>query len=210
MHNKVVNHRSLRSLDSLTAAGYLNVMQAHRVKIFMNSKIYNFCIFIFAGSSFYLAYVGKPAELAGFVVAGALSLVFLKLDSFKEFSGGGFSAKLKERVENLERDIAPIKSKQTDPESEASSLPEHFFLGEESEKVLFSLTNGKYSWRTLGGLKADTKLAEKKLVSILKKLELDGLAYASKSSSGNEIWGATEKGYAVESLHYPRAERENA
>lgn len=53
---------------------------------------YGASVLAYAGLSFYLAFIGKPAELAGFVVAGALSLVFLKLDSFKEFSGGGFSA----------------------------------------------------------------------------------------------------------------------
>lgn len=88
----------------------------------MNNILYICCVLAYVGLSFYLAFLGKPAELAGFVVAGALSLAFLKLDSFKEFSGGGFSAKLNERVENIERDIGPIKSKETEPDEVESQL----------------------------------------------------------------------------------------
>ncbi len=179
----------------------------------MNNILYICCVLAYVGLSFYLAFLGKPAELAGFVVAGALSLAFLKLDSFKEFSGGGFSAKLNERVENIERDIGPIKSKETEPdevESAPDAQADEFFLDKETQDVLFALTNGKYSWRTLGGLKSDTKFTRNRILEILAKLEKDGLATCNKSASGKEIWGATAKGHAVESLHSPGSNRENA
>ena len=59
----------------------------------MNNFISKLAVFIYAGLCFYLAILGMPAELAGFIIAGALSLAFLNLESFAEFSGAGFSAK---------------------------------------------------------------------------------------------------------------------
>lgn len=62
----------------------------------------------------------------------------------------------------------------------------------------------------MGGLKTDTKLTRNQLLKILVKLESDGLATKGKSSSGQEIWGATDKGHTVDSLHFPGSSRENA
>ena len=111
---------------------------------------YGACVLLYGGSSFYLAFIGKPAELAGFVVAGAISLVFLKLDSFKEFGGAGFSAKLADKVSRLEKEIDPIRNKQTEPESSRKPATGVTRSSDEKayEDVLFALTNGRYSWRT--------------------------------------------------------------
>lgn len=181
-------------------------------KFFCKEIFYCICVLVYAAGCFVLAWSGKLAGLAGFVIAGALSLVFLKLDSFKEFSGGGFSAKLNQRVESIERDIAPIKSKETEPDgaAESDTPAERFALNEDTEKVLFSLTNSKYSWRTLSGLRADTAFDREKLRSILGKLENDGLVTRSTSASGKDIWGASEKGYVVDSLHSPGHDRRDA
>ena len=106
-----------------------------------------------------------------------------------------------------------MKSKATEPEeleSNTVSKPEDFFLDSDTQKVLFALTNGKYSWRTMGGIKADTKFRPSQVLNTLLRLEKDGLARKGKSSSGSEIWGATDKGYSVESLHFPGSNRENA
>jgi hypothetical protein len=178
----------------------------------VNEVIYFFCVLAYAASSFVLAYLGKPAELAGFVMAGALSLAFLKLDSFKEFSAGGFSAKLKERIEAIERDIGPIKSKETEPdevEPAGEALADECFLDKGFQEVLSALTNGKYSWRTLSGLATTTDLTRDRLLGILAKLEQRGLATTSKSGSGKKIWGATFKGHDMVAQHRPGSKCKN-
>lgn len=150
-----------------------------------------------------------PAELAGFAVAGALSLVFLKLESFSEFSGGGFSAKLKEQVDKLQNDIEPLKSKETEPEttrlSSSAELGEEddTSLEENSRLVLHALIGSKYSWRTLTGLVADTKLPRDQSSDILFELEKRDLAIHSKSSDGRAIWGGTMRGYITDAIDSP-------
>lgn len=181
-------------------------------RIFWKEIFYSLCVLAYAAGSFFLALAGEAKGLAGFVIAGALSLVFLKLDSFKQFSGGGFSATLNQRVDRVERDIAPIKSKETEPDEPTDTdMPaEKFALNEDAEKVLFSLINSKYSWRTLTGLNADTGFSREKLKTVLQDLKQDGLVTKSNSSSGKEIWGASDKGYLVDSYHYPGHGRREA
>ena len=146
-----------------------------------------------------------PAELAGFAVAGALSLVFLNLEAFAEFSGGGFSAKLKERVEKIENDIEPIKSKATEPELPVNLESKDFdddntALNENKLKVLDALIEGKYSWRTMSGLIKDTQIPKDKLSEILSELEAESLVTASTSSAGKVIWGSTMQGNIFQSI----------
>lgn len=172
----------------------------------MKECLYKIAVLTYAGLCFYLALRGMPAELAGFAVAGALSLVFLKLDSFAEFSGAGFSAKLKETVEKLKKDIEPIKSKETEPDSaqlinEGSNGQEYESqLDHNKQLVLNSLVDSSYSWRTLTGVEADTKLPKDKISDILFELEQSDLAVSGKSSNGRTIWGATMKGYIAAAI----------
>ena len=173
--------------------------------------LYRMAVLTYAGLCFYLALCGMPAELAGFAVAGALSLVFLKLESFAEFSGGGFSAKLKERVDRLQNDIEPLKSRETEPEPTQSSdkddlkQDDETSLNEGSQQVLHSLTTSKYSWRTLTGIVADTKLPKDQISDTLFELEQCGLAVSSKSTNGRTIWGATMRGYITDAISSPNS-----
>ena len=179
----------------------------------MNAIFYSFMVMAFLGMSFTLAYLGKVAELAGFVVAGAFSLFFLKLDSFKEFSGGGISAKLKDRIDSLEADLEPIKIKETEPEAEEKDrvlneeLPE-YGVDSDPEKddmdVLFAITNSKFSWRTAGGIKADTKLSMVKVKKALQRLQFKGLVMKTERADGKSLWSGTKSGFEYDQNNYPK------
>lgn len=171
----------------------------------MKNEHYFLAIGIYVLLSYVLALLGRSAELAGFAVVGALALVFLKLDSFKEFSGGGFSAKLKERVDDIEKDLAPIKSKAIEPEEVENTLNKTKFdegLSKKALQVLDALVEGNYSWRTFKGLEASTKIPKSELEEILTELEADMLVTTTKSSAGKVIWGATSRGHVTYSVEH--------
>ena len=114
----------------------------------------------------------------------------------------GSLQKTRERIDKLEKDIEPIKSKETEPEEKsAPKIAEEFDLGSDSLKVLKALTNSKYSWRTMRGLESETKFESSKLAGVLQELEEKSLASSSKSSAGKTIWGATMRGYILVSLN---------
>src|SRR5690606_9130507 len=142
----------------------------------------------------------SPAELAGFLVAGALSLAFLKLNEFSEFGGAGFIARINRDVKEIEKAIEPIKSKETEPDrlEEFAGNDENesgLLLDESHRKVLVALTQSKYSWRTIGGIAKDANINENMVPDILFDLEQAGMAVSGKSSSGLVIWGSTMKGH---------------
>jgi len=174
----------------------------------MNQILYKLLVIVYALLCFFLALEGMPAELAGFAVAGALSLVFLNLEEFAEFSGAGFSATLRKRVEKVEKDIEPIKSKATEPEALESSakkkIDDHSDegLGGDSLKVLDALVEGKYSWRTNLGLENATKLSREKLSEVLTEMEADELVTTTQSATGQVMWGATMKGHVTHTVEH--------
>lgn len=169
-------------------------------RLYLPELIYKALVLVYAGLCFFLAISGMPAELAGFSVAGALSLVFLKLNAFSEFGGAGFTARMKNSVKELKRAIEPITSKETEPDR-VERLPgddetsSNLLLEEDHRKVLIALTQSKYSWRTIGGIAKDANLNESMVPDILFDLEQEGMAVSGKSSSGLAIWGSTMKGY---------------
>lgn len=164
---------------------------------------------IYGALCFYLAWAGKPAELAGFAVAGAIALVFFDLKSFVKFSGIGFSAiirQVEEKVDDVEKRLAPILLKETDPDinddSKLNVASETLSdLDKSSLSVLHSLTNKNYSWRTLSGIIKDTGLDQSKIKDILHELEDKNLADTSKSSAGKTIWSATLRGHIVSAYY---------
>ncbi|GIU53719.1 ArsR family transcriptional regulator [Shewanella sp. KT0246] len=171
----------------------------------MNKIIYKILVLLYAALCFCLAIKGMPAELAGFAAAGALALVFLNLEAFAEFSGAGFSAKLNQRIETIEKDMEPIKSKATEPEISAkpemkNGETDSIQLDEDKLKILDALIDGKYSWRTITGLCQDTKISRDNLSELLTELEAEGLVTASKSAAGKVIWGSTMRGNIFHSI----------
>ena len=159
----------------------------------MNEFIYRLLVLVFAGLSFYLANTGNAAGLAGFIVAGALSLIFLKLDAFKEFSGGGMSAKLHDRLDKVEQKLEPIEAHATEPDANNGKGEER---SDPSWRVLHALTNGEYTWRTFDGLRKETNLSDSELRETLIKLAADGVV-GNKPFSSRELWSATQAGYGL-------------
>ncbi len=174
----------------------------------MTKLFYKFLVIVYAALCFYLAFKGMPAELAGFAVAGALALVFFNLEAFVEFSGAGFSAKLNNRIENIEKEIEPIKSKATEPDiknkssNEEPSSDSEESISKDSLKVLDALIEGKYSWRTIKGLRGSTKIPKEGLEEILTELEAAELVTTSKAATGKTIWGATMRGHVTHSVEH--------
>lgn len=169
----------------------------------MNDKTYLIAIGIYVGLAYLLALLGKPAELAGFAVVGALSLVFLKLESFKEFSGAGITAKLRDQVNDIQKDLEPIKAKATEPEDtpQSEQMPEELLKltvqDEKAKDALLALTGGQYSWRTIHGVAKSTQQSPSEALSTLQLLIDAGLAVKGSSSSGRELWGPTVRGSIV-------------
>jgi hypothetical protein len=101
-------------------------------------------------------------------------------------------------VENLKDEIAPIVSKETEPEKISGPgirMEGYGYTGKEPELVIRALGNSKYSRRTVGGIQKDTDVPLSKVTETLEWLEANGLA----ASSGTEIryWGLTAKGRDV-------------
>lgn len=124
----------------------------HRVvelsRLYLPELIYKALVLVYAGLCFFLAISAMPAELAGFLVAGDLSLAFLKLNAFSEFGGAGFIARINRNVKEIEKAIEPITSKETEPDrleglSGNDETGSGLSLEENHRKVLVALTQSK-------------------------------------------------------------------
>ena len=169
----------------------------------MNNNHYIIAIVIYVALAYFLALIGKPAELAGFTVVGALALVFLKLDSFKEFSGGGITAKLRDEVKSMGNDLEIIKLKETEPEieSEPEGLPQEILELKEkdpnAEKALLALHNAKWAWRSIGGVAKETSQKPSEALNTLELLKIAELAEEGRSRNGAKLWSPTVRGSVV-------------
>lgn len=167
-----------------------------------HEKYHHWGVATYVIASFILALLGKPAELAGFVVAGALGLVFLRLDEFKEFSGGGFSAKLRERLDEIQEELEPIKLKETEPDRSGEVTEEtqrKIGLNPEEIRVLDAVSNSRYTWRTQRGVAKELKLDAEIIAGVISSLVDQSLV--SKTVSGDrELYSATQTGHIVSML----------
>jgi len=123
------------------------------------------------------------------ILAGALGLAFSNVDKISEFSGAGFTAKMKGQIQAV-----------IDKETEVSE-------GEESEKigvervpdneltVLKALANSKYTWRTFPGICRDVDCDQDDAWITLLSLLGGGLVQTgNKNDTGEMIWSITSKG----------------
>jgi len=134
-------------------------------------------------------FMGVPTEMGLSILAGALGLAFANIENIAEFSGAGFSAKMKCQIQ-------AVVEKETEPED--ISLTEEDKIIEESEKsVIKALNNPKYTWRTLSGISKEASMPEnevwKALVSLIQK-EL--VRTGNKNKTGEMIWALTRQGRA--------------
>lgn len=130
-------------------------------------------------------YMSMPTEMGLSVLAGALGLAFSNLDKISEFSGAGFSAKMKDQIQAVveketEQDTAEVK-----PQT----------LSADNSNVIRALADPKYTWRTLPGICKQTSLSEsaawKVLVSLAKQ---DLVRVGNNNKTGEMIWALTQTG----------------
>lgn len=135
----------------------------------------------------WFGYLTKTTEMGLSILAGALGLAFSNLDKISEFSGAGFSAKMKEQVQAV-----IDKETEVSPEREGN---EASISNSKETKVLKALADPKYTWRTLSGLSKDTGLNESELLKMLTLLVGNELAQcANKNKTGEMIWSLTTLG----------------
>ena len=153
----------------------------------LNTILQLVSISIMFGASFYFGYMSQPAEMGLAIVAGALGLVFSNLERFSEFSGAGFSAKLKDQVEAL-------IEKETEPEPQPENDSGIGLIDGRKRAVLSSLGNPSYTWRFLGGIMKDTSLNKEQALSSLNELIEREFAQRTRNKDGKPIWSLTAKG----------------
>ncbi len=137
-------------------------------------------------------FLGMPTEMGLSILAGALGLAFANIENIAEFSGAGFSAKMKHQIQ-------AVIEKETEPEDIA--LTENDETIQDPEKaVIKALNNPKYTWRTLSGISKEASTPEKEAWKILVSLIQKGLVRTgNKNKTGEMIWSLTQQGRAYAS-----------
>lgn len=136
----------------------------------------------------YFGYMGQPTEMGLAILAGALGLAFSNIDKLSEFSGAGFSAKMKHQIEAVvEKETESTPLLKDDGEATKSSYVE--------AAILEALSNPKYTWRTLPGISKDASCSESEAWTVLVGLVSNKLVrVANKNKTGEMIWALTTKG----------------
>lgn len=140
--------------------------------------------------STWFGYLGLPSQMGLAILAGALGLAFSNIDKISEFSGAGFSAKMKEEVQ-------AIIDKETEPDIEDKDQ-ESADLGVEHSKIIAALNHSKYTWRSLAGISKESNITEPEAWKALVWLTKHGLVRTgNKNKTGAMIWALTRVGRAV-------------
>ncbi|WP_372738320.1 hypothetical protein [Neptunomonas sp.] len=144
--------------------------------------------------STYFGVVQQPTEMGLAILTGALGLAFANLDKFSEFSGAGFSAKMKSQMQA----VIDKETEETPSESELNAVSSE--LSNDEKSLITALANAKYTWRTLPGLCKDSNLSESEAWKILVRLvENEYVRIGNKNKTGEVIWTLTNKGRKVSS-----------
>ena len=137
-----------------------------------------------------LGVMGHTSEMALAIVAGSLGLTFSDIDKFKKFSGAGFTAELREKIE------AVIEKETELVEPSDGFTSEAYGLDKDSNNVVLAIKNPKYTWRYPPGLAKDSGVKITEVNKTLDWLLENGLAKTAKGKHG-EIWSLTTKGREV-------------
>lgn len=139
------------------------------------------------GASVYFGLLRLPTEMGLSIVAGSLGLAFSNLDKLSEFSGGGFSAKLRTQVQ-------AVIDKETEPRKTIGH-PSGPAFDENTLAVLRALSDPRFTWRTLNGIAGSANLSEAETWKLLVPLVGDKLVQVSnKKGTGVMIWSLTSLG----------------
>lgn len=155
----------------------------------MNTILKFFSIFTLIVVSTYFGYMEQATEMGLAILAGALGLAFSNLDKFSEFSGAGFSAKMKSQMQA----VIDKETEQTPTQSETESAKNE--LSPEKQALLIALSNPKYTWRTLPSISKDANLSESEVWKVLTQLvEQNYVRLGNNNKTGEIIWTLTSKG----------------
>lgn len=139
----------------------------------------------------YFGYMAQTTEMGLAILAGALGLAFSNLDKLSEFSGAGFSAKMKDQMQ-------AIVDKETEFTPPATSDGQETKTSPIDESILKALSNPKFTWRTLSGISKDANRSESEAWTALVSLVGNELVrVANKNKTGEMIWALTNKGRQV-------------
>ncbi len=144
----------------------------------------------------YFGYMAQPTEMGLAILAGALGLAFSNIDKLSEFSGAGFSAKTKDRIQ-------AVVEKETEITYSPSGGGQITQASPLEISILKALYSPRYTWRTLSGVSRDAGCSESEAWTVLVNLVSDKLVrVANKNNTGEMIWALTTKGrqFAAESV----------
>lgn len=155
----------------------------------LNTTVQALSAAVLLGGPFYFGYKHQPSEMGLVIVAGALGLAFSNLDKFSEFSGAGFSAKMRDQIK-------AVINKETEPEKSDSAhgiTVKAYGLDENTEKVVKALGNSRYTWRTVSGISQESGLPKREITRALSWLSLNNLIVKAESKD-RANWGLSEDG----------------
>jgi hypothetical protein len=140
--------------------------------------------------------------LAGFcLVAAVSSKAFISNLSARVLSEARTATKA---VSRIQEQVAPIIAKETEEtEDGAPSLvfsPPASTASEEAQKLLSALGDGRYTYRSTGGLSRQTGIGKDKLDGLLGNLASDGLVGKTQLAIRGEprpFWHLSDKGRAI-------------
>lgn len=147
--------------------------------------------------------IGKPTEAAVCIVAACLALVFIDLDRYESFKGGGFEAKLRE----VKAKVDAMQEAQTEPVAEPRKVlpplqgPKTKGEFRDADRVfrnamrlLQAIGESKFTWRYARGLRQETSLSPAEVQEALSFLTKWNLIRESEGGDGQPIYAITEHG----------------
>ncbi|HCA02680.1 hypothetical protein ACTXPD_18635 [Vreelandella alkaliphila] len=142
-----------------------------------------------------LALLGKAAEMA--VVAGfsAVCMAFLRLENFSEFSGVGFSAKLRDVAKKVEAMAVRETEVDADDVSDAQfGKIATIQVSAQEREALQAIEDSPFTFRTATGLAQNLELSVSAVRQLMAGLEEKGLASQIVTSRRSIAWNITAQG----------------
>ena len=134
-------------------------------------------------------FMGRTAEMALAIVAGAIAFSLSNLDKFSKIKGAGFEAELKKKIETvIEKETEPVFSGET-----GDSALNVDKVDSNTTAVIDALQHPEYTWRYLGGITKDTGLTVEEVKKSIDWLTENGYVRKSLGKHG-AIWNLTEGG----------------
>lgn len=142
-----------------------------------------------------LAFLARPSEMVIFAGFSAVCMAFLKLEEFSEFSGIGFSAKLRD----VARKVEAMEVKQTEVDPEADSGDQFGEIGvlqisSLERDALKTIEDSKFTFRTATGIAQNLGLSVPATRRLMTGLEEKSLVARIVTSRRTLAWNITATG----------------